>query len=99
MNRTQAVLFALLLSGAAACGKAPEKEQAPSSSANDITLPAAQQARVRTQPIQPTNFSGTVQTTGTVAFDGDISTAVLAPISGPVTRIVVQPGAQVTKGQ
>ena len=62
-------------------------------------MPAAQQARVKTLVIAPAPFTATIQTTGTVAFDGDQSTAVLAPISGPVTRIVVQPGAQVAKGQ
>ncbi len=35
----------------------------------------------------------------TVAFNGDISTQVLAPISGPVARILVEPGARVTRGQ
>jgi cobalt-zinc-cadmium efflux system membrane fusion protein len=40
-----------------------------------------------------------VQTTGTVAFDGDLSDQVLSPISGPVMRILVQPGAWVRKGE
>ena len=40
-----------------------------------------------------------MQTTGTVAFDGDLSTQVLAPISGPVMRILVQPGAWVKRGR
>jgi cobalt-zinc-cadmium efflux system membrane fusion protein len=40
-----------------------------------------------------------VQTTGTVAYDGDQSTQILAPISGPVTRILVQPGVRVHRGQ
>ena len=44
-------------------------------------------------------YAPAVRATGTVAFDGDRSTQVLAPISGPVTRIVVQPGAAVQRGQ
>ena len=44
-------------------------------------------------------FRPEVQTTGTVAFDGDMSTQVLAPISGPVMRILVQPGAWVKRGE
>jgi cobalt-zinc-cadmium efflux system membrane fusion protein len=40
-----------------------------------------------------------VQTTGTVAFNGDRSTQVLAPVSGPITRILVNPGAVVQKGE
>jgi cobalt-zinc-cadmium efflux system membrane fusion protein len=33
-----------------------------------------------------------------VAFDADLSTQVLAPMSGPVARIVAQPGAHVRRG-
>jgi cobalt-zinc-cadmium efflux system membrane fusion protein len=40
-----------------------------------------------------------VQTTGTVEFNGDRSTQVLAPVSGPITRILVNPGAVVERGQ
>ena len=39
-----------------------------------------------------------VQTTGTVAFNGDRSTQVLAPVSGPITKILVNPGAYVRQG-
>ena len=49
-------------------------------------------------PVAAVSFRPEVQTTGTVAFDGDISTQVLSPISGPVLRILVEPGAWVTKG-
>ena len=50
-------------------------------------------------PVSVVAFRPTVQTTGTVAFDGDLSTQVLAPISGPVMRILVQPGAWVKRGR
>jgi len=43
-------------------------------------------------------YRPTVQVTGTVAFDGDLSTPVLATISGPVTRVLVQPGTRVARG-
>jgi cobalt-zinc-cadmium efflux system membrane fusion protein len=33
-----------------------------------------------------------------VAFNGDRSTQVISPVSGPVTRLLVQPGASVAKG-
>jgi cobalt-zinc-cadmium efflux system membrane fusion protein len=43
-------------------------------------------------------FTHNVVTTGTVAFNGDHSTQVLSPVSGPVTRLLVQPGASVSSG-
>jgi cobalt-zinc-cadmium efflux system membrane fusion protein len=100
MRRNARVAVALLACSAlAACGGAPAKDEDAPANATELTLPAAQQARVRTQVVAPMPYNSTIQTTGTVAFDGDQSTAVLAPISGPVTRIVVQPGARVAKGQ
>jgi cobalt-zinc-cadmium efflux system membrane fusion protein len=50
-------------------------------------------------PVASVAFRPEVKTTGTVAFDGDMSTQVLAPISGPVLRILVQPGAWARRGE
>ncbi|HEX6537122.1 MAG TPA: efflux RND transporter periplasmic adaptor subunit [Gemmatimonadaceae bacterium] len=63
-----------------------------------LILPAAQRERISVHAVQPVSFRPEVSTTGTVAFDGDQSTQVLAPISGPVTRILVQPGTRVRRG-
>jgi cobalt-zinc-cadmium efflux system membrane fusion protein len=43
-------------------------------------------------------FSKTVETTGVVDFDNDQATSVLAPFSGPVSRLLVSPGDKVKKG-
>jgi cobalt-zinc-cadmium efflux system membrane fusion protein len=48
--------------------------------------------------VSTTPYRPTVQTTGVVAFDGNLSTQVLAPISGPVVRLLVEVGAVVRKG-
>lgn len=63
-----------------------------------ITLPAEQRGRIQVATAQVTPYAPVVQANGTVAFDGDQSTPVLAPISGPVTRILVEPGSAVRKG-
>ena len=63
------------------------------------TLSPAQRARLELAPLKPRTFRPTTEVTGTVAFNGDISTQVLAPISGPVARILVEPGTKVTAGQ
>jgi cobalt-zinc-cadmium efflux system membrane fusion protein len=61
-------------------------------------LTAAQQAKIDVQTIALSTFRPTLQTTGTIAFNGDHSTQILAPISGPVAQIRVQPGTYVSKG-
>jgi cobalt-zinc-cadmium efflux system membrane fusion protein len=63
-----------------------------------FTIPAAQRARIHVIQVALSVFRPVVSTTGTVAFNGDHSTPVLAPISGPVSRILVPLGAQVGQG-
>jgi membrane fusion protein, heavy metal efflux system len=62
------------------------------------TLTPDQLEHLKIAPVATVAFRPEVQTTGTVAFDGDLSTQVLSPISGPVLRILVQPGAWVKRG-
>jgi membrane fusion protein, heavy metal efflux system len=62
------------------------------------TLTPDQLEHLKIAAVSPVAFRPEVQTTGTVAFDGDMSDQVLSPISGPVMRILVQPGAWVKKG-
>ena len=66
--------------------------------ARDISLTPAQASRIRVATVTLQPFRPTVQTTGTVAFNGDQSTQVLAPVSGPITRILVSPGSVVRRG-
>lgn len=106
MTRTSAFVTALgALLALAACSGTPEPDAAVAAvapaadSSSQLVLPAEQQARVKSALVQPVTYKATVSTTGTVAFDGDQSTAVLSPISGPVTRILVEPGAHVRRGQ
>ena len=51
----------------------------------DVTLTPAQLSKVRVAPVTLAPFQSSVQTTGTVAFNGDRSTQVLAPVSGHVS--------------
>jgi membrane fusion protein, heavy metal efflux system len=66
--------------------------------ATDVSLTPAQASRIRVATVTLQPFRPTVQTTGTVAFNGDQSTQVLAPVSGPITRILVNPGSVVRRG-
>jgi cobalt-zinc-cadmium efflux system membrane fusion protein len=67
--------------------------------ARDVTLTPAQASRIHVATVTLQAYRPVVQTTGTVEFNGDRSTQVLAPVSGPITRILVNPGAVVQRGQ
>ncbi|MGE5231685.1 MAG: efflux RND transporter periplasmic adaptor subunit [Deltaproteobacteria bacterium] len=98
-TRTRAALLAGAVTVAVAgCGPRdgghPAPDQAPPG-----TVTTAQRARLELAPVEARSFRPATEVTGTVAFNGDISTQVLAPISGPVARILVEPGARVRRGQ
>jgi cobalt-zinc-cadmium efflux system membrane fusion protein len=92
------ILPILLVAG---CSRSPDPDHTTtaSDSTGVITLPADQVARIHVTPVTDTTFHLTVTTTGTVAFNGDQSTQVLAPISGPVQRVLAEPGTHVARGQ
>ena len=89
--------MALLLAGCSP--RAESRSETSSITASNVTLTAAQQQNIHFSTIALTNFHRTVDTTGTVDFDDDQATTILAPISGPVTRLLVSLGDQVTAGQ
>ncbi len=97
---------ALALTLAAACSSGGDKPDVPggtpssdaASSAKDVSLTPAQLAKIHVAAVSLAPFRPEIRTTGTVAFNGDRSTQVLAPVSGPITRILVSPGAYVRKG-
>jgi len=76
----------------------------PSAAADTSNRPAGfilseeQRQRIHLETITPSVFRPTIQTTGTVAFNGDRSTAVISAISGPVSRILVNTGTHVLRG-
>jgi cobalt-zinc-cadmium efflux system membrane fusion protein len=84
-----------VMTGCGGRGGTPhEQGQAPPGA-----LTPEQRGRLQLAPVTASSFRPTTEVTGTVAFNGDISTQVLAPISGPVARILVEPGTKVTRGQ
>ncbi len=89
------LLAASLLGGCGGGTKAADPAATPST----VALTPDQRARVQVEPVAETSFRPTVETTGTVAFDGDQSTQVLAAVSGPVSRLLVSVGARVEAGE
>ena len=98
--RIPAVLVLTAIVSVAGCssqsaGTAP----AASSTASDVTLTAAQRQHVNIETVASTTFRRSIDTTGVVDFDNDQATSVLAPFSGPVSRLVASLGERVSKGQ
>lgn len=92
-----AIVCALSVS---ACSKKPDAQaEAAATTPTNITLTAAQLQHLRLFTVAPTGFHKTIEAAGVVDFDNDQSTSVLSPISGPVTRLLVEPGQKVAKGQ
>jgi len=72
--------------------------QTSSVTASNVTLTAAQRQNIHLYTVKQSKFHKTIETTGTVDFDNDQATSVLAPFSGPVSRLLVSLGAQVSEG-
>jgi cobalt-zinc-cadmium efflux system membrane fusion protein len=92
-----AVLLMAALSGG--CSSSDEGTS-PTASATpvNVTLTAAQRQHITLYTVAAGPFHRSIDTTGVVDFDNDQSTSVLAPISGPVSRLVISPGDKVKKG-
>ena len=110
-NHVRLLACAVALVTLAACSKdkpaaapagAPDPNAAripAASTPQEIGLTTDQATRIQVATVAFAPFRPEVTTTGTVAFNGDRSTQVLAPVSGPITQILVSPGAVVRKGQ
>lgn len=93
-----AVLAAVasMLAGSGCTSGADNNPQSPT--ATNVRLTAAQRQNIHLYTVAPSRFRRTVETTGAVDFDNDQATSVLAPFSGPVSRLLVSQGDEVGKG-
>lgn len=88
----------LLLSFGCSSGS-PQKAADPPEKAALFSVPQDQMSHIQVVTVQPSSMARTLRLTGTVAFNGFDTTPVITQVSGPVTRIVVEPGQQVRRGQ
>lgn len=72
---------------------------APAVTANNVRLTADQRQHIQLRTLAAARFRRTLETTAAVDFDNDQATSVLAPFSGPVSRLLVSQGDEVGKGQ
>jgi membrane fusion protein, heavy metal efflux system len=95
----RSVLFAAFPFALTACQRGTAAPAAtPHTGTSAFLLTEEQRARIHTEVTATSTYRPTIQTTGTVAFNGDRSTPVISQISGPVSRLLVNPGTYVTEG-
>ena len=73
--------------------------EADNSKAGLFSIPKEQMSHVQVVTVEPTEFPRVLRLTGSVAFNGFLTTPVITQVSGPVSRLVVSPGQHVSKGQ
>ena len=102
MIATRALLLIVPIATVAGCSSprrdTPDSTARAGAASAALTLTPEQRQRINITTVQPEPFRPMVEATGTVAFNGDRSTQVLSPVSGPVTRVVANPGATVSRG-
>ena len=101
-RRRQPVATACLaaaLAALAGCSSATPNANSQADTPQNVTLTAAQQTSIHLLTVAPVTYRTSITTTAVVDFDHDRSTPVLAPFSGPVTRVMVTLGDHVAAGQ
>ena len=89
-----ALLFVLpAIVGLAAPAEAPEQDSSGPFKPTD-----QQWAGLKVKQVAQMNYAPQVETEGRIAFDDDLTTPVVSPYSGRVTRVFVRAGAQVSVG-
>jgi membrane fusion protein, heavy metal efflux system len=93
-----AIMVATIVSATGCSSKTDSDAPPPSTTAADVSLTAAQRQNIHLYTVASSTFHKTVETTGAVDYDNDQATSVLAPFSGPVTKLLVAQGDRVKKG-
>ena len=86
---------ATALSFAGCSSRTDSEPRASGATTGNVTLTAAQRQHIQLYSVAPSKFHRTIETTATVDFDNDRATSVLAPFSGPVSRLLVSAGDEV----
>jgi cobalt-zinc-cadmium efflux system membrane fusion protein len=94
-------LAAFAVTSLSACSSSSGDANTQSAAAmpGNVTLTSAQKQNIHLYTVAISKLHNSIETTGTVDFDNDQATSVVAAFSGPVSRILVAPGQKVAKGQ
>jgi len=100
-----ALAAAFALAGCGGAGENANKmtsfstTESAASKAELFSLPADQISHIQIYTVAQAPLERTLRLTGAVAYNGYLTTPVITQVGGPVSRIVVAPGEQVTAGQ
>jgi membrane fusion protein, heavy metal efflux system len=106
VDRTRGCATALAIAAAAAmsasfAGCSAKSDANPPASTltpHNVKLTAAQLKNIQFYSVKPSQYQKSIETSGAVDFDNDQATSVLAPFSGPASRLLVALGDRVKKG-
>jgi membrane fusion protein, heavy metal efflux system len=93
-----ALVAAAAVMACAGCSPQSEDPQASAVKASNVMLTAAQRQNLHLYTVAESKFHRSTEATGVVDFDNDQATSVLAPFSGPVSRMLVSLGDRVKQG-
>jgi len=91
--------MALTLVGCEGPGHGANSSATDSNAPELFTIPSEQMSHVQIVTVRPTTLTRTLRLTGAVAYNAFHTTPVITQVSGPVSRVVVVPGQNVTQGQ
>jgi cobalt-zinc-cadmium efflux system membrane fusion protein len=100
-----AVAVAMALAGCGGTGEQASKmtsfstTESAQSKAELFTLPAEQMSHIQIFSVVQAPIERTLRLSGVVAYNAFLTTPVISQVGGPVSRILVTPGEQVTQGQ
>jgi cobalt-zinc-cadmium efflux system membrane fusion protein len=93
------VWLTIAVAALAGCSSGSADDSPQASTPQNVSLTAAQRASIHMLPVAPSTYHTNITTAGVVEFDQNRSTPLLAPFSGPVTRVLVNLGDHVAAGQ
>lgn len=101
ISRSLILIVSLSLLALVGCsgGSNYKTAEADNSKAGLFSIPKEQMGHIQVVTVEPTEFPRVLRLTGSVAFNGFLTTPVITQVSGPVSRLVVSPGQHVSKGQ
>ena len=101
-NKFPRELALICIVAVASCGGCSSKNayepQTSAANAGNVTLSADQRQHLHLFTVAASKFHRQIEATGVVDFDNDQATSVLAPFSGPVSRLLVSLGDRVKQG-
>jgi membrane fusion protein, heavy metal efflux system len=83
---------------AAGPAQTPAAQAGAAPAAGYFVVPAAQLSHLQLVPVAKATWMTVLHTTGTVDWDNDHTTQAITQVSGPISRILVDTGAHVKKG-